>query len=626
MKWFIWTFALLVTPGYSQTNLDSLQNALATVKHDSIRLKIYSQLIKGHLYAKPELAQVYASKFDSVATALQSEIDIAFGKNYLGMVRYVNNDYTKAISYYLEAIDRFEKLKIPLRVGIALNNIGACYQYREEPRQTIDYYQKALAIFQKLNETTWIGNVSHNIANEYFKLANQTTDQGRKLRLLNSVEFNEKVALHSFQLQKDSYSIGLAYIVLGNIKYEKKNLEGSIKDYLQAQKLIPYADDPVSIGIVNENIGNSLFELKRYDESIVRLEKAIQIFKAVKALPNLTKSLDVLARAYSAKKDYKRAFGIQREFVTQSDNLFNQEKDKAMLDVLKKYESAKKEQENQLLNQQLKQEQQQRLAYGVGLVGLLLFSGIIGYFLVKNRQKNRLIERQNQKLSELNREKNHLISMVSHDLNTPFLTIKTWNSLLKLNLQDNPKTTEAVQAIDKSAVQGMTLIKNILDVEKAETNQRTLTLQKIDLVELTKEVVDRLTLSAQAKNLTMYIESTDKKIAILTDKHLMIRVLENLLSNAIKYSYPGKKIWVGLESSLSKIRLTVKDEGVGIGSGDIPKLFTKYGVAASKPTSGEHSTGLGLHIVKRILDEIGGEIQCQSEVRKGTTFTVTLEA
>ena len=609
----------------AQTPTDSLQKELTKAKHDSTRLKIYAGLLKATLYSNPTLARQSAQKFDSIAANLHSEIDIAYGKNYLGMVNYVNNEYTTAIKYYLEAIDRFEKLKMPLRVGIALNNIGACYQYRDEPKQTIEYYRKALAIFQKLNETVWIGNVSHNISNEYFKVANRNPNQNEKLNALIEAETYEKIALRSFKAQEDNHSIGLSYINLGNIKYEKRIFEEAIRDYTKAKPLLNFKDDPISEGMIYENIGNALFELKRYEEAIVNLNQAGKIFREVKALPSLKKTLDVLLRVYEAKQDYKRAFEIQKEFVTLSDSIFNQEKDRAMLDVLKKYESDKKEQENQFLNQQLKQEQQQRIFYLIGFLSLLVFSGIIGYFFVKNRQKNRLIESQNRKLSNLNREKNHLISMVSHDLSTPFLTIKMWNSLLKMNLQDNSKASEAIQVIEKSAEQGMSLIKNILDVEKAETNRHDLQLEKVDLIAVIHGVIGAVEVSAQTKNIKIHFEPSAEKVTLLSDKHLIIRILENLLSNAIKYSNPESQVWVSVQELSDKIQLKIKDEGVGIDSKDVPKLFTKYGVAASKPTAGESSTGLGLSIVKRILDEIGGDIHCQSELGKGTEFTVRLE-
>ncbi len=617
----------------AQTLTDSLQKVLQNVKQDTVRLKIYTQILKANLYANPPLAWEYAVKFDSLATLLKSETDMAYGKNYLGMAKYVNNDFTRAIVHYLEAIERFEKLKIPLRVGIALNNIGACYQYRGEPKQTIEYYQKALTIFQKLNETTWIGNVSHNIANEYLQMAYQNAAKHTKSTYLKEAEKYEKIALGSFESQKDNYSAALSYINFGNIKYEEKKFGEAIRDYTKARPLIHFKEDPISVGITYENTGNALFELKRYDEAILSLNKASEIFRSVKALPNLKKNLDILLRVYSMKKEYKLAFETQKEFITLSDTLFNQEKDKAMLEVLKKYESDKKDQENKLLNQQLKQEQQQRIAYGLGLIGLLLFSATIGYFLVKNRQKNKLlsenndlIERQNIRLSDLNKEKNRLISIVSHDLSTPFLVINTWNSILKMSVDaSNTKAREAVQVIEKSTQQGIDLIKDVLNIEKAETNRHDLQLEKFDLKLLTQEVLNGLDEAAKVKDIQLLFDPAPAPLPMLSDPHLVRRVLENLLSNALKYSHRGGRVWISTEAVDDTMLVKIKDEGIGIESKHLPHLFDKYNTA-SKAANQPTSTGLGLSIVKRILDEIGGAIQCKSEVGKGTEFTVRLSA
>lgn len=619
----IFYFSFILTNATAQ--LDSLKNAAVMAKHDSTRLKVYAQIIRTTLFANPNVAQQYAIKYDSLAVVSKREEDIAFGKNFLGMASYVKNDYVTAINYYLDAIKRFEKLKNPLRVGIALNNIAACYQHRKIPQQTIDYYKKALNIFTKLNETTWIGNVSHNIANEYHKLADKTNDSKLKNNYLEEGFKNEKIALASFEKNKDDYSIGLSHITFGNLYFVKQDFTQALQNYNRAKSLINEADDPESVGMVYENIGNTLYETQKYDASIENLKKAIVIYDKINALAPKKNAVDVLLRVYYAKKDYKNAFDYQRTFIELSDSLFSQEKDAAMLDALKKYESEKKEQENKLLNQQLDQQKQRQLAYIIGLVGLLIFSVVVAYFWYKNKQKNQLIEKQNQKLSDLNQEKNHLISMVSHDLSTPFLTIKTWNSVLQLNLKDNPKALDASKIIQQSADSGISLIKKILDVEKAETNQHQLNLETFDLPNLIKRISDDFTIVAQQKNIEIKVSSNPNTFSILSDKHLMGRVIENLLSNAIKYSNPDSRVWINTENFPDKTIIKVKDKGIGIAANEVQNLFSKYGTTASKPTANESSTGLGLSIVKRILDEIGGEISCESQLNEGSEFTVVLK-
>jgi signal transduction histidine kinase len=129
---------------------------------------------------------------------------------------------------------------------------------------------------------------------------------------------------------------------------------------------------------------------------------------------------------------------------------------------------------------------------------------------------------------------------------------------------------------------------------------------------------------AQKKRIVLHAE-TGKKLYILSDRYLVGRIFENLLSNAIKYTPQGRNVWLYLSEDQDTISIKVRDEGVGIEKEELPYLFSKYSKLSSRPTDGEASNGLGLSIVKRIVEEINGRITCESEVGKGSVFTVVLK-
>ena len=110
----------------------------------------------------------------------------------------------------------------------------------------------------------------------------------------------------------------------------------------------------------------------------------------------------------------------------------------------------------------------------------------------------------------------------------------------------------------------------------------------------------------------------------LVDPSVMVQVLENLVSNAIKYSPSGKNIRVRLSKDPSHVRCEVRDEGPGLSAEDQKKLFGKFARLSAKPTGGEHSTGLGLSIVKKMVEAMNGKVWCESELGKGATFVVQL--
>jgi signal transduction histidine kinase len=130
---------------------------------------------------------------------------------------------------------------------------------------------------------------------------------------------------------------------------------------------------------------------------------------------------------------------------------------------------------------------------------------------------------------------------------------------------------------------------------------------------------------ADKKNIHLHVEATGKKLFILSDRYLVGRICENLLSNAMKYTSHGRNIWMIISDEQDAVCIKVRDEGVGIDKEELPYLFSKYSKISSTPTDGENSNGLGLSIVKRIVEEINGRISCESEIGKGSTFTVMLK-
>jgi signal transduction histidine kinase len=124
-------------------------------------------------------------------------------------------------------------------------------------------------------------------------------------------------------------------------------------------------------------------------------------------------------------------------------------------------------------------------------------------------------------------------------------------------------------------------------------------------------------------------EQNDALSRILVDEQAFQQVIDNLISNAIKYSPHQKNVWVRVLSQRyddGKIvgRIEVQDEGEGISADDMKKLFGKFARLSAQPTGGEHSTGLGLSIVKKMVEAMNGRVWCESELGKGATFIVEL--
>ena len=131
---------------------------------------------------------------------------------------------------------------------------------------------------------------------------------------------------------------------------------------------------------------------------------------------------------------------------------------------------------------------------------------------------------------------------------------------------------------------------------------------------------------ANRKNLTIHSELQRNGCFVKADLNYMVQVLENLMSNAIKFSPRGKAIRVKAGKHKKLVRIEIIDQGPGIRKEDMPRLFKKFQRLAARPTGNEDSTGLGLSIVKRFVDSMGGEVRCESTFGEGANFIVEFEA
>ena len=126
----------------------------------------------------------------------------------------------------------------------------------------------------------------------------------------------------------------------------------------------------------------------------------------------------------------------------------------------------------------------------------------------------------------------------------------------------------------------------------------------------------------KVKNIKLHLEFQTPLLIALVDKITSKGILDNLISNAIKYSPLDKNIYIRLYQRDSYIHSEIQDEGPGLSESDLLKLFGKFTRLSSKPTGGEHSTGLGLFIVKKLVEAMKGKVWCESQLGQGSTFIV----
>jgi signal transduction histidine kinase len=224
-----------------------------------------------------------------------------------------------------------------------------------------------------------------------------------------------------------------------------------------------------------------------------------------------------------------------------------------------------------------------------------------------------------------NEAQKRMLAVAAHDLHNPIISIRGLADLVLAAPQDEPLSehTDLISAI-RSAAEGMQLlVNNLLELGALDSIDFSLTLGQQSLHTIVEE--RSLLLGTQIRNKRMTLQSDISEVpSFPMDRGRIAQVIDNLISNAIKFSPAGSEIRIELSSDNTHAQFSVFDQGPGISEKDRDKLFKSFQKLAAAPTGGEKSTGLGLSIVKRIIDLHGGTIEVQNRVEGGAVFRVRL--
>lgn len=268
-----------------------------------------------------------------------------------------------------------------------------------------------------------------------------------------------------------------------------------------------------------------------------------------------------------------------------------------------------------------------------GFLGLTIFLSVIGLSFEVGRRRafREMIEaldglsHANTQLTRMNVEKNEMLGIAAHDLKNPLHGIVGFARLIATTDTGFPDRIQAdANEIISASTHMRSIVGNLLDIHAIEDGKFPLNIQACDLAELAVAAVEAQRPQAAAKQIALHFTSPDQPVFIMGDYHAVLQILENLISNAVKFSPMEKQVFVRMISGPEKVRLEVQDQGPGLSKEDQSRLFEKFAVLSARPTGGESSTGLGLSIVKRLVEAMGGTVSCRSEPGKGATFAFTM--
>jgi signal transduction histidine kinase len=232
----------------------------------------------------------------------------------------------------------------------------------------------------------------------------------------------------------------------------------------------------------------------------------------------------------------------------------------------------------------------------------------------------------NAQLEVLNQEKNRFLSIAAHDLRNPISTAISFTDILLNNADVFPedRRQKYLKVIEERLQFSLKLMAELLDVSRIESGSLQLQTSLNDYRELLEQTIQFNQLVGKWKNISIGLECGEGEMVFSFDLSKMEQVLNNLISNAIKYSQPGTEVSVSVQFANGMVETAVRDQGVGIPESELGQIFEPFKKSSSRPTAGESSTGLGLAIAKKIVEEHGGHIGVESKPGAGSTFTFSL--
>lgn len=541
-----------------------------------------------------------------------------------GLYEDLSNNYEKAIEYYLQSLQAARLIHAPEYEMVALSDLAIAYFAIREPEKAKEFYLQCARMSEADRKIPTLINTYNNLAVIYTQLKQYDSSH---------ILLDKAVQLGKPLERQGRISLSSTYNNLGNLCFKEKKYDEALPYFKENLAKHIRDTDLNGIWVARLNVADVYIEKHQFDSAALYAQSAMELAQRLESKSKEADSYSMLAKLAEYRGNYSKAYQYIKKWYSLDTAILHSDTYKTIAALQERFHAGEREAENKLLQETVEKEtihsrELTLVAAALAIIGVLI---AIGFVIKRNAHRrlqatNELIVQQNEKLSELNYEKNSLISIVSHDLSTPFATIQVWGQVFQNDKgRLSAEQEKAMNRILQAGAYGEQLIRQILDVERADIGNHKMQLEKFELRAFAEEMVDKFKPMAAKKEISLHVDAPGKKLFILSDRYLISRICENLLSNAIKYTPPGKNVWVGISDEHDLISIKVKDEGVGIDKEELPYLFSKYSKISSQPTDGEASNGLGLSIVKRIVEEINGRITCESEPGKGSVFTVLLK-
>ncbi len=639
----ILSFCLLLSHRVAaqQAAIDSLRAVLPTLKDDTTKIDVLTDIATKYFYVQPDSTFYFAEQAELLAQKLKDKPREIFALNRQGGAYWIKGNYVKGLQYMKKGYEEALKINHLSLTARNLGNIGLIYFGVGSYNLAIDFYQKSVPIFLAENNEERLAITYNNIADAYLRLEQLDSAQ---YYIEKALPISERKRLVSYPLLLRN--LGVVYFKRGNLQ----NAENYLNKALSFNEL---QLDKINLAASYRYLAKIALLKGDISASKKLILKSINFAESVRIKEQMYEAYNVYADILEAENNAKEALKYRNLFVLYRDSVQSQNTQ----NHLQVFEYEKKQGEvAKLTAERATREAQldrQRFLTLVVLV-ILLFVTLLLWFTFKNNKKiqkfnqelnnantaikaqkaeillqneelglqNEFIKQQSEKLADLNYLKDRLFSIISHDLRSPLGSLKTMISLFEDGDLTEEEFREMSPMLEKDLDYTLNLLNNLLQWAKSQMEGVTTSPEVFDIKELANNQIGLLERLAENKGIHLNNQMLTT-MNVFADKNMIDLVMRNLVANAIKFCNSGDSISIIGERIGDFVHIKVEDTGIGIAAENLPKLFNKE-TFTTRGTTGEKGTGLGLILCKEFVERNHGNIWVESEEGKGSTFIFTV--
>ncbi|MGC4021159.1 MAG: tetratricopeptide repeat protein [Cyclobacteriaceae bacterium] len=659
--------------------IDSLKKALPNSPIGR-HYEILTSLAWEYRFAYPDSTIVYAQQAYLLGVELQLTTDLARPLNYQGVALNYKGERLRAYDMYVQAMDLSIRQKDSSQIAHSNNNIGRLFFDQGVLSKSYDYYIRAYNIFKKRNDQYGLAYTLQSLGTlqrsqkDYVKseknyraaleirlLMGNPRDIMSALMMLSRLYYERNEFDKSNQcltksdslahLMGDEVTAGEIQVLFAKNYLEQGKLNEAETSAEAGAKIIErYQYKPV--------LPESMLLLGRIKLSKQKFAEAEKYFQSSLKVSNETKNLQSQMEAYQylwklavTKNNKSEAVQYLNQYLVRKDSIKDLDLARQVERLQFQLEIEKKDKENELLK--LNEEHQANIIASQRLQNIALWAIVIcalsmavglWYFNRKRRRSNLKLEAQNQfidlqrkqiekrntdlssqnqRLAELNHEKDMLMNIVAHDLKSPLARIMGLTNLLTVDGSLSQSQQEYVRLMKDVTQSNLDLIGDLLDVNALQSENEVPHATIFNPGSLIHERVAFFQHSSISKKIELQLDQSIE-YKVQSNAGYLTRIIDNLLSNAIKFSQKGTSVQVYSQIEDDTLTISVKDNGPGFSDTDKTLLYQRFKKLSARPTAGESSNGLGLAIVKTLVDRLHGTIELESEIGMGSEFKVRI--